>query len=96
MAHNATTALELLKGRMNRAGVDTPAPLVSIWTMRIDAAARELTKKGIHLEDTSDDNALVADLAYESITNPDKPETPKWLSQKITQRWFQERPVSTE
>lgn len=94
MAYNATVALDLLKARMDRAGVDTPAPLLSYWSTRLEAAANELTQKGINLVDTAEDNMLVADLAAERILNRDKDTgLPMWLKTQIRQRWFRERPV---
>lgn len=91
MAHNASTVLDLVKARKERAGVETPAPLISYWTQRIAAAAAELELKGIILEDNAVDNALVADLAVERINNRDnKKGDPDWLTLMIRQRFFQQ------
>ena len=96
MAHNASTALDLVKARKERAGVETPAPLVSYWTQRIAAAAAELERKGIVLEDTIDDNTLVADLAVERINNRDNQKgDPEWLTLMIRNRWFQQQRETT-
>lgn len=89
MSYNANTALDLVKARKGRAGVDTPAPLVAYWTQRIAAAAAELESKGIILEDTVGDNTLVADLAVERINNRDNAKgDPEWLRNMIRERWF--------
>lgn len=94
MAYNPETTLALLMGRMDRAGVTTPAPLTSYWTSAIQAAAAELTAKGILLEDTVDDSMLVANLAAELLQNRDKPGgRPEWLRLAIRERWLRERPV---
>jgi hypothetical protein len=91
MSYNPTTVLELVKARKERAGVETPAPLVTYWTQRIEAAGAELTRKGIILEDTADDNALVADLAVERINNRDNAKSdPEWLRLQIRHRFFQQ------
>ena len=96
MAHNASTVLDLVKARKERAGVETPAPLVSYWTQRIAAAAAELELKGIILEDTAVDNALVADLAVERINNRDNQKgDPEWLTLMIRNRWFQQQRETT-
>ena len=55
MVYNETTALALLMGRLDRPGVATPAPLTEYWISALKAAAAELTRKGILLQDTVDD-----------------------------------------
>ena len=67
MAYNETTALSLLMGRLDRPGVATPAPLTEYWTSALRTAAAELTRKGIHLEDTVEDSMLVANLAADTL-----------------------------
>ena len=90
--YNAETALALLKARMDRAGMDVPAPLTQYWEARIAAAGMDLEKKGIHLQDTADDNVLVADLAaYQSANRDNDTGMPAWLRLKIRERWVQER-----
>ena len=97
MAFDSTTALTLLMGRMDRAGVATPDSLTSYWTKAIEAAVAELTRKGIVLQDTVDDSMLVANLATELLSNRDKPGTrPLWLTLAIRERWLQERPVTED
>ncbi len=97
MAYNQTTALALLMGRMDRAGVATPAPLTEYWTSALDAAAAELTKKGILLEDTVEDSMLVANLAADNLLSRDRAAgRPDWLTLAIRERWLQERPVTED
>lgn len=94
MAYNETTALSLLMGRLDRPGVATPAPLTEYWTGALRAAAAELTKKGILLQDTVDDNMLVANLAADILVSRDRTTgRPVWLTLAIRERWLQERPV---
>ena len=92
MAFDSATALALLMGRMDRAGVATPAPLTDYWTKALEAAVAELTKKGITLQDTADDSMLVANLATEILSSRDKSGArPLWLALAIRERWLQER-----
>ena len=80
MAFNETTALALLMGRMDRAGVATPAPLTEYWTSALRAAAAELANKGIVLQDTVEDNLLVANLAADDLLSRDRTTgRPVWL-----------------
>ena len=92
MAYNETTALSLLMGRMDRAGVATPAPLTEYWTSALRAAAAELTNKGIVLQDTVEDSMLVANLAADNLLSRDRSGgRPNWLTLAIRERWLQER-----
>ena len=92
MAYNETTALALLMGRMDRAGVATPAPLTEYWTSALRAAAAELTNKGITLQDTVEDSLLVANLAADNLMSRDRTTgRPLWLTLAIRERWLQER-----
>ena len=97
MAYNETTALSLLMGRMDRAGVATPAPLTEYWTSALRAAAAELTNKGIVLQDTVEDSMLVANLAADNLNSRDRATgRPEWLTLAIRERWLQERPVALD
>ncbi|MEA4914570.1 MAG: hypothetical protein VB061_08365 [Christensenella sp.] len=97
MAYNETTALSLLMGRLDRPGVATPAPLTEYWTSALRAAAAELTKKGILLQDTVEDNMLVANLAADTLLSRDRTTgRPGWLTLAIRERWLQERPVTED
>ena len=97
MAYSETTALALLMGRLDRPGVATPAPLTEYWTSALRAAAAELTNKGILLQDTVDDNMLVANLAADNLLSRDRTTgRPAWLTLAIRERWLQERPVSVD
>ena len=97
MAYNEPTALTLLLGRMDRAGVATPAPLTEYWTNALRAAAAELTNKGIALQDTVEDSMLVANLAADNLLSRDRSGgRPEWLTLAIRERWLQERPVDPD
>ena len=97
MAYNETTALALLMGRMDRAGVATPAPLTEYWTSSLRTAAAELTRKGILLQDTIDDNMLVANLAADNLISRDRTTgRPPWLVLAIRERWLQERQAAED
>ena len=97
MAYNETTALALLMGRMDRAGVATPAPLTEYWTSALRAAAAELTNKGIVLLDTVEDSLLVANLAADNLMSRDRTTgRPIWLTLAIRERWLQERRESED
>jgi hypothetical protein len=77
---------------MDRAGVaNTPAALVSYWDSALDAAAAELERKGIVLQNTVDDNMLVANLAADNLGSRDRAGgRPDWLRLAIRERWLQE------
>ena len=97
MAFNESTALALLMGRMDRAGVATPAPLTEYWTSALRAAAAELTNKGIVLQDTVEDSLLVANLAADNLMSRDRTTgRPIWLTLAIRERWLQERRESED
>ncbi len=97
MAYNETTSLLLLMGRMDRAGVATPAPLTEYWSSAIRAAAAELTNKGIVLQDTVEDSMLVANLAADNLMSRDRTTgRPEWLTLAIRERWLQERSVTAD
>ena len=97
MAYNESTALALLMGRMDRAGVATPAPLTEYWTSALRAAAAELTNKGIILQDTVEDSLLVANLAADNLVSRDRTTgRPLWLTLAIRERWLQERRESED
>lgn len=97
MAYNESTALALLMGRMDRAGVATPAPLTEYWTSALRAAAAELTNKGIILQDTVEDSLLVANLAADNLMSRDRTTgRPLWLTLAIRERWLQERRESED
>lgn len=97
MAYSETTALALLMGRLDRPGVATPAPLTEYWISALSAAAAELTKKGILLQDTVEDSMLVANLAADNLICRDRTTgRPAWLTLAIRERWLQERQASDE
>jgi hypothetical protein len=97
VAFNESTALALLMGRMDRAGVATPAPLTEYWMSALRAAAAELTNKGIALQDTVEDCLLVANLAADNLMSRDRTTgRPLWLTLAIRERWLQERRESED
>lgn len=96
MSYNPNTAIELLKARMDRAGSDIPAPLLSYWQDRLDAAYSELTAYGCVFADEDDlsDNMLVADYAAYKILNRDNAAgMPQWLRLEIRERFLRPRGV---
>ena len=89
MAVNETTALALVKARMNRVQGDTS--LDDYLTHRISAAAAELEGAGIALTDSADDLMLVVDYAVWAYQNRDKPGgMPDWLRLRRRERWLRE------
>lgn len=85
------TALRLLKSRLNRLPGDTT--LDEMLTARLQAAAEELKRKGIVLDEASvDDTTLVVDVAAWNYGSRDKPGgVPDWLKLRIRERWLHER-----
>ena len=89
MAVNTTTALELVKARLNRLAGDTT--LDTYLTARINAAIGEIEATGIHLDDSVCDLMLVVDYTVYAYQNRDKPNSmPEWLRLRRRERWVQE------
>lgn len=92
MAYNQSLALELLKGRMDRAGLDVPPDLEAYWVKRLEAAVEYLKGKGVVFDDVEKsvaDNELVADYTAYKLTNRDSTDTmPKWLRLEIRERFL--------
>lgn len=87
--HNPETVYELVKSRLDRGGVSVPAAQEAYWKSRIEAAAMDLQRKGISLQDDADDNMLLADYAVYRIQNRDKDAgEPQWLRLAIRERWL--------
>lgn len=86
-----STALGLIKTRMNRLAADTSMDLY--YERRAQAAEQELERSGIHLlTDSADDLMLLVDLTVWQIQNRDKPGgSPDWLRMRIRNRWLQEQ-----
>lgn len=85
-----STALDLVKARLNRLKSDTS--LDSYFTARIAAAEGELERIGIKLEDSIDDLMLVVDYAVWSYQNRDQPGSmPEWLRLRRRERWLKTR-----
>ena len=70
-AVNETTALELVKARLNRLPGDTS--LDSYLAARISGAVQELTRNGIQLTASADDLLLVVDYTVWRYQNRDTP-----------------------
>ncbi|MBR3240728.1 MAG: hypothetical protein IKF99_20110 [Oscillospiraceae bacterium] len=87
MAVNETTALSLVKARLNRLQSDTS--LDSYFQARITAAKEYLTNIGIPLSDSQEDLLLVVDFAVWEYQNRDKPgNMPDWLRLHRRERWL--------
>lgn len=89
MAANRDISYEILKARMDRAGMDIPKAQADYWMQRLEAAEQNLADKGIYLEDTLQDNTLLADYAAFNLQNRDKGTgEPEWLRLEIRERWL--------
>lgn len=90
MAFYTTQALDLMKTRLNRKAADTS--MDTYFAQRIEAAATELERKGIVLDDSSADLLLVVDLAVWKYQNRDKQAgMPAWLRDTIRDRWINQK-----
>lgn len=86
---NETTALALVKARLNRLQSDTS--LDTYLLTRISAVMEELEKTGIHLRDNDEDLMLVVDYTVWQYQNRDKPGAmPDWLRLRRRERWIRE------
>ena len=95
MALDMTAALGIVKARLNRLPSDTS--LDEYLSARIEAAANELTKIGITLDDSTDDLMLVVDTAVWQYSNRDKPGgMPDWLRLRRRERWLREGVVNDD
>ena len=84
---DTTTALGLVKTRLNRLQSDTS--LDNYLTARINAAEDYLTGIGIELSDSQEDLLLVVDFAVWEYQNRDKPgNMPDWLRLHRRERWL--------
>lgn len=87
MAVNKTTALSLVKARLNRLQSDTS--LDSYFQARITAAIEYLTGIGITLTDSQEDLMLAVDFAVWQYQNRDNPGAmPEWLQLQRRERWL--------
>lgn len=89
---NPDLAYELLKSRMDRAGLEVPAPLQKSWKSRLREACSYLEGKGVKFdrnEDSIPDNMLIADYAAWKLTNRDNSGAmPTWLRMEIRERFL--------
>lgn len=86
-----TTALDILKTRMNRLKSDTSLDETDLIP-RLRAAEERLRENGIKLTDSIGDIVLLADFAAWSHKNRDSPEAmPKWLSLQRRERFLHTR-----
>jgi len=89
MAVNTTTALSLVKARLNRLASDTT--LDTYFQARIDAVIADLTATGIELDSSQRDLMLVVDMAVWDYQNRDHGSgMPEWLRLKRRERWIQQ------
>lgn len=87
MAVNESTALELVKARLNRLPTDTS--LDTYLQTRISAAVQELTRIGIDLTGNNDDLLLVVDYTVHQYQNRDTAGSmPEWLRLRRRERWL--------
>lgn len=88
-AVNTTTALSMVKARLNRLASDTT--LDDYLNTRITAAINELEATGIILTASTDDLMLVVDYTVWEYQNRDKPGAmPDWLKLRRRERWIQQ------
>ena len=86
-AVNESTALDLVKARLNRLPGDTS--LDTYLAARIEAAIQELTRIGIDLTGDSDDLMLVVDYTVHQYQNRDiTGSMPEWLRLRRRERWL--------
>jgi len=89
---NMKLAYELLLTRLDRGGTTPPESLADYLHRRLEAAAQQLQREGIVLEDTTRDTMLLVDLAAWQHQNRDNPgATPAWLRAEKRNRWIQQR-----
>lgn len=87
MAVNETTALSLVKARLNRLQSDTS--LDEYLQARVTAAAQELQDIGIDLNNSTEDLMLVVDFTVWKYQNRDNPGAmPDWLRLTRRERWL--------
>lgn len=90
MAFNSTTALLLMKARLNRLPGDTTMDVY--LGQRLVAADAELNRVGIHLrEDSTEDLMLLVDYTVWQYQNRDSAGgMPDWLRLRRRERWLNE------
>ena len=89
MAVDTTTALSLVKARLNRLASDTS--LDTYFQARISAVIADLTATGIELDSSQQDLLLVVDMAVWDYQNRDNGGgMPDWLRLKRRERWLQQ------
>ena len=88
-AVNTTTALSMVKARLNRLASDTTLDVY--LNTRITAAINELEATGIILTASTDDLMLVVDYTVWEYQNRDKlGAMPDWLKLRRRERWIQQ------
>lgn len=89
MAINMSQALSLMKARLNRVQGDTS--LDDMLSIRLEAAAGELERTGIRLDDSADDLMLLVDYTVWQYQSRDKPGgMPEWLRLRRRERWLKQ------
>lgn len=85
-----TTALSLMKTRLNRLSGDTS--LDGLFGTMLEAAEQELEKTGIVLNDTAQDMMLVVNTAVWHYQSRDSQAgMPDWLRLQRRERWLNQR-----
>ena len=95
MVYNAELALRMVKHRLDYMQVKTTKD--EYLTARIDAAARGLEKRGIHLTDNADDLMLLVDVSVWEYQSRDRQTgMPEWLRMAIRERFLSDRARNEE
>lgn len=87
MVYDADMALELVKARLNRMASDTS--MDDYLRARIEAAAGEMARHGITLDESMMDTMLLVDTAVWQYQSRDKAAgMPNWLRLRRRERWL--------
>lgn len=87
MAYDADMALELVKARLNRLASDTS--MDDYLRARIEAAAGEMARDGITLDESMMDTMLLVDTVVWQYQSRDKAAgMPNWLRLRRRERWL--------
>ena len=91
MAGNSEIIIGLVKSRLDHPGQQLPQATETYIQTAVTAVCQELEGKGIHLQDTAEDNMLVCDYVCYKLRNRDENAgLPEWLRSEIKHRWARE------